>query len=142
MKIRTDFVTNSSSSSYVIAYKKAPEIDSETLTKYPFIKNYSTLLEKVLSANVGDKETLVFNTLAEYEEYFVFYYGDNKKTLDELLSDNGYNYAKPQYDKVKVLLDKGYSIILTEVDYDEEYYGDMVETLAKSSDMVVIVDID
>lgn len=46
MKIRTSFVTNSSSSSYVIAYRSLPDFDEETLTKYPFLKTYGQLVEK------------------------------------------------------------------------------------------------
>ena len=38
MKIREDFVTNSSSSSYVIAYKASPNFDEETIQRYPILK--------------------------------------------------------------------------------------------------------
>lgn len=50
MKIREDFVTNSSSSSYVIAYKASPNFDEETIQRYPILKGFTTVLESVLLA--------------------------------------------------------------------------------------------
>lgn len=140
MKIRSDFITNSSSSSYVIAYRSMPEFDEETLTKYPFLKAYGQLIEKVLFAE-GDSETSsgeVARTKEEYDKWFVENYGWRNQSLDELLADD--SWLLKRYNKAIEYLEKGFNILSKFVDYNDEYCMSVFHELAKDKDNFIILE--
>lgn len=70
MKIRSDFVTNSSSSSYVIAYKGLD-------TPHPSIKSLNKMIEIVLFSDGGYETTRgeKVRTIDELDSYMVDTYG-------------------------------------------------------------------
>lgn len=141
MKIRSDYVTNSSSSSYVIAYKTLPEIDEETLAKYPFLKNYGKLIEKVLFTE-GDNDTTagtVSRTKEEYDANFVSTYGWKRDmTLQDVLEDD--EWLTDRYNKAIEYLEKGFNILDKSVDYNDSYCQNMIEELAEDKDNFVILE--
>ena len=141
MKVRSDYVTNSSSSSYVIAYKTLPEIDEETLTKYPFLKNYGKLIEKVLFTE-GDNDTTagtVSRTKEEYEANFISTYGWKKDmTLQDVLEDD--KWLTDRYNKAIEYLEKGFNILDKSVDYNDSYCQNMIKELAEDKDNFVILE--
>lgn len=141
MKIRSDYVTNSSSSSYVIAYKFLPEIDEETLSRYPFLKNYGKLIEKVLFTE-GDNDTTagtVSKTKEEYDKNFVDEYGwTSDMTLADILEDD--EWLINRYNKAIEYLEKGYNILDKSVDYNDSYCQNMIRELAEDNDNFVILE--
>lgn len=143
MKIRNDYVTNSSSSSYVIAYKSLPEIDEETLKRYPFLKNYGKLIDTVLFTE-GDNDTTagtVSRTKEEYDDNFISEYGwrDNT-TVESILKDD--DYLVDMYNKAIEYLEKGFNILDKRVDYNDTYCQNMIRELAEDKENFVILEDD
>lgn len=140
MKIRSDYVTNSSSSSYVIAYKTLPEIDEETLAKYPFLKNYRKLIEKALFMDDDYDTTVgtVSRTKEEYDDYFVSQYSwKNHVSLEEILKDD--TYLVEIYNAAIEYLGKGFNILSKSIGYDNEQCISMIEQLAEDKENFIIL---
>ena len=141
MKIRTDYITNSSSSLFVIAFKSLPAIDEETLAKYPFLKIYKNLVEKVLLEEGCYEDTeagQVFSTQEEFDRYYIEEYGWGEyDTIDKIRKQRDYyenNYSKPiEY------INNGYSILVKDVSYHDENTRAIIEGLAEDNKNFVVI---
>ena len=137
MKIREDFVTNSSSSSYIIAFKDLPEIDKETLEKYSFLKPYKEVLNEVIFESSGSYETTdgeIFENLENLRDYLMEEYGYYNESFEELLKED--EYVSSLYKDCAEKIGEGYKILIKEVGY-----GDFREGLfhdLQSDDFIII----
>lgn len=142
MKIRKDFVTNSSSSSQLIAFKN-PEIDNEILEKYPHLAMFPQLIEAALTSAGGYGDTTegeLYSTKEEWDAVLMDIYGWDGSTIEQIVAAE---CNKDVYDKEVWYLENGYKLLQKNVDYCDDFFGGMVRKLAEiAPECVVILECD
>lgn len=125
MKKRIDFVTNSSSSSFVIAYKPI-EFSKEVTQKYPEVG----IIDKLVNAFFGSEgeygETCageIVKTITELHNYFEFEYGK------DFAEDK---YVLNLYNESKRYVTNGYTVVFKSIDYHDSASRDMLYDLSEN----------
>lgn len=128
MKLRTDFVTNSSSSSFVIAYRENDNPLHNTLVRLIISSDshYDTDVADVIANRKGlNKKFLSW-----------FGCGQTDTIIDMLKRDSD---VREEYNQCVDYLEKGYKIICKSIGYGDGTLQDLIHCLTTDNNDFVIV---
>ena len=133
MKIRNDFVTNSSSSSYIIAFNNDEAHQAD--------KAYKRMIDALNDCENYDetnKGEIIIGKEA-WDGYFLRHYGWGQDSIEKLLEDEG-DYLSDMYNSVSKKVSQGFAILVKSIDYGDEGLSNFITLLGDNNDDFIILE--
>lgn len=140
MKIRMGFVTNSSSSSFIIAYKDLTSSSETSKSDQKYLNTLMRILEERLQFTNEDwcdtDEGTIFKSESEIKNYWLERYVYSDMSLDEYFKQ--YPDQKELYDNIIKNLKNGYRVIIKEVGNFDDDFREFVKELIDDKNVILI----
>ena len=133
MKIRNDFVTNSSSSSYIIAFNNDEAHQAD--------KAYKRMIDALIDCENCDetKKGKIIIGKEAWDEYFLYYCGYGQDSIEKLLEDEG-KYLSDKYNAISEKISQGFAILVKSIDYGDEGLSNFITLLGDNNDDFIILE--